>query len=567
MADDKTVPLSSIFPLTLRVEKGTSPKGEYHFCHDFTLGRLADNDVQFSERSVSKRHVRFFLEGGQWWVQDCESRNGTFLNEKRIYTEILPPQGELSFGANGPRIHFTIINPVLDRQNVQAISHEFPMEEGPFPLPIAPSSSPLTKRGTIASGKSENGPNSFLNSSSESAVDESKSTNQRLFEHASDFEHPGPLSGPSQEGGPSKTEIYINRYFRNRPDGEEGEHTKVIRRAYTKIQKQQARWYWRIIAIVIGMSFVFGGVAVYQTIKIARLESRASDVFYSMKAVELELAQLEDMVIDHLSPDQARAVLAKRDTTQSMLSRLEKDYEGYLEDIGIYTRDMPPEDRLILRMTRLFGESELKMPEDFVDEVKRYIQKWRSTGRLEKAITRAVRSAYPQKIKQAMLKQHMSPEFFYLCLQESEFDIRAVGPATRFGIAKGPWQFLPTTAVEYGLKMGPLVAVKSFDPMDERHNFEKATEAAAKFLRFLYTTRAQASGLLVIASYNWGPTRVNDYIDRLPLNPQGRNFWELLKKFKVPRQTREYVFYIFSAAVIGENPSLFGFNFKPPLGD
>ncbi|RWX47880.1 hypothetical protein VT98_11944, partial [Candidatus Electrothrix communis] len=48
-----------------------------------------------------------------------------------------------------------------------------------------------------------------------------------------------------------------------------------------------------------------------------------------------------------------------------------------------------------------------------------------------------------------------------------------------------------------------------------------------------------------------------------------RNFWQFLKKYrkKMPQQTYDYVFYIFSAAVIGDNPRLFGFDFDNPLDD
>ena len=43
---------------------------------------------------------------------------------------------------------------------------------------------------------------------------------------------------------------------------------------------------------------------------------------------------------------------------------------------------------------------------------------------------------------------------------------------------------------------------------DERHDFEKSTLAAVQYLRDIYDTEAQASGLLVMASYNWGERRV-----------------------------------------------------------
>jgi len=53
----------------------------------------------------------------------------------------------------------------------------------------------------------------------------------------------------------------------------------------------------------------------------------------------------------------------------------------------------------------------------------------------------------------------------------------------------------------------------------------------------------------------------------MPANPRERNFWKLLEKYRsqVPSQTYDYVFYIVSAAVIGENPRLFGFPFDSPL--
>ena len=72
---------------------------------------------------------------------------------------------------------------------------------------------------------------------------------------------------------------------------------------------------------------------------------------------------------------------------------------------------------------------------------------------------------------------------------------------------------------------------------------------------------------MVIASYNWGERRVIELIRKMPETPRERNFWRLLTDHKkeIPRETYDYVFRIISAAVIGENPSLFGFNFDNPL--
>ncbi len=72
-----------------------------------------------------------------------------------------------------------------------------------------------------------------------------------------------------------------------------------------------------------------------------------------------------------------------------------------------------------------------------------------------------------------------------------------------------------------------------------------------------------------MACYNWGEDQVLPLVRSMPANPRERNFWQLLRKHReqIPQETYDYVFYIISAAVIGENPRLFGFDFDNPLGD
>ena len=80
----------------------------------------------------------------------------------------------------------------------------------------------------------------------------------------------------------------------------------------------------------------------------------------------------------------------------------------------------------------------------------------------------------------------------------------------------------------------------------------------------MYSIETQASGLLVAAAYNWGPKKVKDQIKKMPNNPREKNFWELISnpRYKIPHQTRDYVFYIISAAVIGEDPQYFAEIYK-----
>src|SRR5205085_10305902 len=148
-----------------------------------------------------------------------------------------------------------------------------------------------------------------------------------------------------------------------------------------------------------------------------------------------------------------------------------------------------------------------------------------------------------RRIVEELQRQDLPPQFFYLALQESGFDEVASGPSTRFGIAKGMWQFVPETARRYGLTTGPLAKFRSPDPADDRHQWEKETRAAAAYLKDIYATDAQASGLLVMASYNWGENRVLNLIRTMPENPRERNFWKVLSRYRdhVPKETYDYV--------------------------
>jgi membrane-bound lytic murein transglycosylase D len=174
---------------------------------------------------------------------------------------------------------------------------------------------------------------------------------------------------------------------------------------------------------------------------------------------------------------------------------------------------------------------------------------------------------YTKRIAQEFVQENLPPQFVYLAMQESDFDPFTSGPPTSMGIAKGMWQFIPETGARYGLTIGPLVNVRKPDPADDRQNWQKATRAATRYIKDIYSTDAQASGLLVMASYNWGERRVINLLRSMPANPKERNFWKVLEKHRgeLPKETYEYVFYIVSAAVIGENPRLFGFSFDSPL--
>ncbi|MCX7697249.1 MAG: LysM peptidoglycan-binding domain-containing protein [Bacteroidales bacterium] len=92
--------------------------------------------------------------------------------------------------------------------------------------------------------------------------------------------------------------------------------------------------------------------------------------------------------------------------------------------------------------------------------------------------------------------------------------------------AAGLWQFMYKTGILYDLNVTSYV--------DERFDPIKATDAAARHLKDLYTIYQDWA--LVLAAYNAGPASIN----RAILKAGGEtNYWKI--KHLLPRETRQYV--------------------------
>jgi pSer/pThr/pTyr-binding forkhead associated (FHA) protein len=366
---------------------------------------------------------------------------------------------------------------------------------------------------------------------------------------------------------PESETVVVDRYARRYFGGDDeedaepvGQRTMMIRKAFEKVHRQHQRRNNIIIAVASSLAIVAAVYAYYNYVQLAELRAATQDEFYAIKEKDVLIASLEERAA---AGDQNAA--AARDKLE--MERLEqvRRNERAMNEL-VYGKNMTETDRLILRVTRRLGECELAAPASYVNEVKAYIARWQSTGRFADALKRAQEYGYISRISEELLANHLSPDFFYLAMQESSFNPAAVGPPTRYGIAKGMWQFIPETGRRFGLKTGPLFQQPRPDADDARQDWSQATVAAARYIKEIYTTDAQASGLLVMASYNWGEHRVIDRVRELPPNPRDRNFWKLIERFRIPQETYDYVFYIVSAAVIGENPRAFGFSFDNPLG-
>jgi len=132
------------------------------------------------------------------------------------------------------------------------------------------------------------------------------------------------------------------------------------------------------------------------------------------------------------------------------------------------------------------------------------------------------RSKTPFSIMDAVFSRYGLPiELKYLAVIESELKTSAL---SRVGAA-GPWQLMPETAQDLGLKI-----TRQYD---ERTNYAKSTKAAALYLKDLYAQFGD--WLLVLAAYNSGPRPVYTAIRK----SGSRNFWAL-QNF-LPAETRGHV--------------------------
>ena len=131
-------------------------------------------------------------------------------------------------------------------------------------------------------------------------------------------------------------------------------------------------------------------------------------------------------------------------------------------------------------------------------------------------------------------------ELVSMSLVESSLSAQAVSSAQ----AVGYWQFIKPTGQEFGLRINNWI--------DERQDFQKSTQAAAKYLYQLY--EEFKDWLLSMSAYNMGESRLRKLIQK----HQTKNFWVLYKKADFPKETALYIPKILAVAHMIKNPALYG---------
>ena len=163
----------------------------------------------------------------------------------------------------------------------------------------------------------------------------------------------------------------------------------------------------------------------------------------------------------------------------------------------------------------------------------------------EQAYNRSGR--YIDMIRDKMQKAGLPDELSWMPMIESWFKVTAYSRARALGL----WQFISSTGVRFGLKRDRWI--------DERMDFEKASDAAIKYLDELHSMFGDWTTAL--AAYNCGEFRVQRVIRSQRLEYMD-NFWDLY--LMLPRETSRFVPRFIATLLIVQNPEKYGFDLPQP---
>ena len=172
------------------------------------------------------------------------------------------------------------------------------------------------------------------------------------------------------------------------------------------------------------------------------------------------------------------------------------------------------------RIEKLNEASPVKL--EFNDIVKRYIDVYSIRHRDKTARILGLSKIYFPIFEEYLDKYDLPLELKYIAVIESALNPKARSTSG----ATGLWQFMYHASRMFDLKISSYV--------DERMDPVKSTDAACKYLQYLY--RIFGDWQLAIAAYNGGPGVVRDAIKA---SGGKTNFWEIAAF--LPNQTRAYV--------------------------
>ena len=201
----------------------------------------------------------------------------------------------------------------------------------------------------------------------------------------------------------------------------------------------------------------------------------------------------------------------------------------------------PVDENLAPKLKAELNQTASAIPLELSDPVLSYVHYFSSEKGRRVLISGLQRSGrYRGLIERVFTEEGVPLELIYLAQAESGFLPRAVSRKK----AVGMWQFISETGSVYSLN-------RSRD-YDERLDPEKATRAAARFLKNLHNR--YGDWYLAMAAYNCGAGAVDRAVERTGY----ADYWELLKRHALPKETAGYVPIILAITIMAKNSKDYG---------
>lgn len=193
------------------------------------------------------------------------------------------------------------------------------------------------------------------------------------------------------------------------------------------------------------------------------------------------------------------------------------DFEPFDLDSTNFTTDIP--DSVFISRLKAINSF---IPLPYNNIVKNHILFYTQKSKEKMSVMLGFANYYLPQFEEIFDEYDLPKELKVMAVIES-----ALNPVARSRVnARGMWQFMYRTALQYNLEINSYV--------DERLDPIKSGHAAAKYLRDSYTIFGDWA--LAIASYNCGAGNVNKAIRRAG---GSRDFWTIYPY--LPRETRGYV--------------------------
>lgn len=514
----------------LEIIKGEG-SGKKFFLPDgaFSIGRNPRNTIVLSssEKSISGHHCIIYKSPDRLMIQDFQSTNGTFINDRKILEKELVVGDEIGLGKNGPRLKLISSDVKFDEEpSSPGKLKEYKSEIKTTEInPIKPdySSSEIKQEPAVKklSIHQKSTPFHFSSTLEYERRLEQNDINTDVFVKL--LKDDKRVEKIIRKGNPGSTLI------------------NVLSAVYKANKKLKRKVTFVIVTVVLGCAAICTYFAV-KSFHYKQLFSKAQSLRNDLDEYDKKIATFNKS--SGMDKNQLGVLIGEFDEKQkefySLKSQLDTvDFDKFYSD--------PIEKRIDGILIR-YGESDYHIPKEMVERVKYHIDDY--SGNLHAIISEYIKrkEKYFPLIRRIFEEKNLPADLAYVPMLESGYNPLALSVAG----ARGMWQFIKTTGEKYGLTIN--------DRIDDRTDPEKSTYAAAEYFKELIGIfGGKSSVMLCMAAYNAGEGKVMNALRKIDDPIHNRDFWYIYRMGFLTEETNEYIPRLIALMIISEHPEEFGF--------